>query len=143
MNQQIKSLADEIREKLRDQQPPVAEKDDGQIMDVSPGIQPEADPGCGDPLPLTVDLNPSLQTPKKYTEAQVGRFFEQLEGFQYRGEQKSMIRVDAATMKLLRRLKLVRGVEMNKLIVFALHQLLSRHPWLQTYIQDSLKNPDL
>ncbi|RYY51951.1 MAG: hypothetical protein EOO09_22580 [Chitinophagaceae bacterium] len=143
MNQQIKSLADEIREKLRDQQPPVAESDDGQPMDINSGIQPEADPAHRDPLPPAADLNPSSQTPKKYTEAQVNRFFEQLEGFQYLGEQKSMIRVDAATMKLLRRLKLVRGVEMNKVIVFALHQLLSRHPWLRTYIQDSLKNPDL
>jgi len=143
MNQQIKSLADEIREKLRDQQPPVAEKDDGQTMDVSPEIQQEADQVRGRPSAPAVDLNPLVQAPKKYTEAQVGRFFEQLEGFQYSGEQKSMIRVDAATMKLLRRLKLVRGVEMNKVIVFALHQLLSRHPWLQTYIQDSLKNPDL
>lgn len=143
MNQQIKSLADEIREKLRDQQPPAAEKDDGKTMDVNPEIQPEADLVSSDPLPLAVDLNPVVQAPKKYTDAQVTRFFEQLEGFQYLGEQKSMIRVDAATMKLLRRLKLVRGVEMNKLIVFALHQLLSRHPWLQTYIQDSLKNPDL
>lgn len=140
MNQQIKSLADEIREKLRDQLPPVAEKDDAQT---SPGIQPEADQSGGGSSPPTAELSPSLQAPKKYTEAQVGRFFEQLEGFQYLGEQKSMIRVDAATMKLLRRLKLVRGVEMNKVIVFALHQLLSRHPWLRTYIQDSLKNPDL
>lgn len=142
MSEQIKSLADEIREKLRDQQSPAP----GKNADLPPAADHNI-PAAEVQVTVSAQSSDADQEPltkaKRYTEGQVSKFFEQLEAFNYSGQQKSMIRVDAATMKLLRRLKLVRGIEMNKVIVFALHHLLSRHSWLQTYIQDSLKNPDL
>jgi hypothetical protein len=140
MNEQIKSLADEIREKLRDQQPLML---NDQSLKPDAGIQLGTDQVSDRSGPAAANQEIAMPAAKKYTEAQVSKFFEQLEAFQYAATQKSMIRVDPATMKLLRRLKLVRGVEMNKVIVFALHQLLTKHSWLQIYIQDSLKNPDL
>ncbi|RDC54325.1 hypothetical protein DU508_21630 [Pedobacter chinensis] len=143
MNEQIKSLADEIREKLRANEPPEPEKNVKQSLEPDPGIQLPAAQVSDCSASTSTDQETLMPAAKKYTEGQVNKFFEQLEAFNYSGEQKSMIRVDAGTMKLLRRLKLVRGVEMNKVIVFALHRLLSKHSWLQTYIQDSLKNPDL
>lgn len=130
MSEQIKSLADEIREKLRHEQAANSPPEDAMAS------------VAVDDAPLAV--KPAAIPPgAAYTEAQVNKFFQQLEAFDYSARHKSMIRVDAGTMKLLRRLKLVRGVDMNKFIVFALHQLLARHPWLTSYIQDSLKNPDL
>ena len=139
MSEQIKSLADEIRQKLRAEQPSGTSAQgtggDVPLQAVQSSSGPEANPIVASKQAQPFSIN--------YTEAQVTKFFQQLEGFAYSGEQKSMIRVDARTMKLLRHLKLVRGVEMNKVIVFALHQMLARHPWLVNYIQDSLKNPDL
>nr|WP_121270935.1 hypothetical protein [Pedobacter schmidteae] len=140
MSEQIKSLADEIREKLRGEQVPAQGG-----LDTKGELAPKENTPL---VKVTVDPLASLsgQTSSPapaYTEAQVAKFFQQLEAFPYHGEQKSMIRVDARTMKLLRHLKLVRGIEMNKVIVFALHQLLARHSWLVSYIQDSLKDPDL
>ncbi|MEJ2881047.1 hypothetical protein [Pedobacter sp. GR22-6] len=131
MSEQIKSLADEIREKLRHEQ--AVNSPPEEVVAESVGIENSS-----------LAVKPAaVPADAVYTEAQVSKFFQQLEAFDYSARHKSMIRVDAGTMRLLRRLKLVRGVDMNKFIVFALHQLLARHPWLTSYIQDSLKNPDL
>jgi len=140
MSEQIKSLADEIREKLRGEQASASE-----LVDAK-GLTAPKDNVVSESTELEPAAERSGATPAQvsgYTEAQVSKFFQQIESFNYSGQQKSMIRVDARTMKLLRHLKLVRGIEMNKVIVFALHQLLARHPWLVSYIQDSLKDPDL
>ena len=54
-----------------------------------------------------------------------------------------MIRVDARTLHLLKRMKLTKGIDMNRFIVYALHQYMSQHPWLAKHIQEKLKNSDI
>jgi hypothetical protein len=46
-------------------------------------------------------------------------------------------------MNLLKHMKLATGVDMNRFIVYALHQYLGQHPWLPKHIQEILKNSEL
>ncbi|NGM71643.1 hypothetical protein [Sphingobacterium sp. SGL-16] len=70
-------------------------------------------------------------------------FFNALEEFKLEATEKSMIRVDKRTINLLKRLKLAKGIDMNRFIVYALHQYINQHPWLPKHIQEIIKNTDL
>ena len=47
------------------------------------------------------------------------------------------------TMNLLKRIKLTKGVDMNRFIVYCVHQYIDQHPWLANYINETLKNTAL
>lgn len=122
---EIKSLADQLREQLRK----------GEKQNNSPP-QKEKDPS-----------NP-VKTPKKppksfADEAKAIAFFQSIDEFRIEGTEKSLIRVDKRTMNLLKRIKLAKGVDMNRFIVYALHQYIAQHPWLPGHIQETLKNTEL
>ncbi|MGF7028564.1 hypothetical protein [Sphingobacterium sp. HSC-15S19] len=70
-------------------------------------------------------------------------FFNEMLNFQVELTEKSLIRVDKKTLNLLKRIKLTQGVDMNRFIIYALHQYLSQHPWLSDYINETLKNTEL
>lgn len=52
-------------------------------------------------------------------------------------------RLDVRTVQLLNRLKLASGLDMNRVIAFALHRLLEQHPEIKKFIKSSLENFDL
>lgn len=123
---EIKSLADQLREKLRtgetDQSLPPAKEN--QITDPPAVANPEKPP--------------EISAEERKVEA----FFRAIDDFKLEGTEKSLIRVDRRTMSLLRRIKLAKGVDMNRFIVYALHRCISQHPWLPKHIQETLKNSE-
>lgn len=117
----IKTLADQLRDTLRptDNKVHISEKD-----------------------------NIKLSTTKKHKppneeHKHIVDFFNALDEFKLEATEKSMIRVDKRTINLLKRLKLAKGIDMNRFIVYALHQYINQHPWLPKYIQEIIKNTDL
>ena len=52
-------------------------------------------------------------------------------------------RLDSRTVQLLNRLKLASGLDMNRVIAFALHRLFQQHPEIKKFIKSSLENFEL
>ncbi|WP_343556277.1 hypothetical protein [Sphingobacterium sp.] len=76
-------------------------------------------------------------------ELKADLFFDAILSFQVETTEKSLIRVDKKTMNLLKRIKLTKGVDMNRFIVYCVHQYIAQHPWLANYINETLKNTAL
>lgn len=118
---EIKSLADQLREKLRT----------GETANSSDTV--------AQPAPQTPS-RPKKPPKQAIDQKKADAFFAAIEAFRPELTEKSMIRVDARTLQLLKRMKLAKGVDMNRFIVYALHQYLGQHPWLPEHIQETLKN---
>ncbi|QGN22533.1 hypothetical protein [Elizabethkingia anophelis] len=118
---EIKSLADQLREKLR-----TGEK----------GIL-----GANAPEPPPSKTKKPAKKPSG-DSGKAEAFFRAIDGFKLEGTEKSLIRVDKRTMHLLKRMKLAKGIDMNRFIVFALHSYIQQHPWLPGHIQETLKNSE-
>jgi hypothetical protein len=52
-------------------------------------------------------------------------------------------RLNNRTVQLLNSLKLASGLDMNRVIAFALHQLFEQHPEIKKFIKTSLENFEL
>jgi predicted HicB family RNase H-like nuclease len=122
---EIKSLADQLREQLRTGENPKP-------------ASPKQKDSQGTGTKRTKKAPEPSVDPQK-AEA----FFRAIEEFRIETSEKSMIRVDLRTMNLLKHMKLANGVDMNRFIVYALHQYLGQHPWLPKHIQEILKNSEL
>ncbi|MGB3108280.1 hypothetical protein [Sphingobacterium siyangense] len=118
----IKSLADRLRDQLR-------------TGDAEPNGQPKSKKAP------TTDGKRGKKQPLANQENATA-FFNEMLNFQAVLTEKSLIRVDKRTLNLLKRIKLTHGVDMNRFIVYALHQYLSQHPWLSDYINETLKNTE-
>lgn len=123
---EIKTLADQLREQIR--------SGEGE------SILPEKKDGLVETIVLVKPKRP-LKAVINDTRAAV--FFAGLEAFRLNGTEKSLIRLDSKTMNLLKRIKLAKGIDMNKFIVYSLHQYLDQHPWIAAHIQETLKNSEL
>ncbi len=121
---EIKSLADQLREKLRT----------GETESDRPTAKEKAEPA----LPT----EPRKPPKRSVNDRKVAEFFKAIDAFKLEGAEKSLIRVDSRTMNLLKRIKLAKGVDMNRFIVYALHQYIGQHPWLPKHIQETLKNSE-
>ncbi|WGQ08973.1 hypothetical protein QG516_20890 [Pedobacter gandavensis] len=123
---EIKTLADQLREQIRSGE--------------SESILPEKK----DDLVETIVLaKPKRPLKAVINDAQAAVFFAGLEAFRLNGTEKSLIRLDSKTMNLLKRIKLAKGIDMNRFIVYSLHQYLDQHPWIAAHIQETLKNSEL
>lgn len=122
---EIRSLADQLREKLR-------------TGDTEKPAPPAKQKNAGSPAAATPKKPPKASPEQQKAEA----FFRAIEEFRIETTEKSMIRVDARTLNLLKRMKLAKGIDMNRFIVYALHQYLRQHPWLPGHIQETLKNSE-
>lgn len=118
---EIKSLANQLRESLR-----ATETEENQ-MDKQEDVK--------------VNLKKKAQ--RETEEHIINTFFKAIDDFKLEATEKSMIRVDSRTINLLKRMKLAKGIDMNRFIVYALHQYISQHPWLAKHIQETLKNSDV
>jgi len=119
---EIKTLADQLREELRS------------VDDVSKKKE-QSSPKSANTRKTNKELSPD--------QHKVEEFFKAIQEFKLETTEKSMIRIDARTINLLKRMKLAKGIDMNRFIVYSLHQYLNQHPWLPKHIQEILKNPDL
>lgn len=136
MTEKIKSLADQIREQIRNETAGTTES--AQLPDTDPGSSELEQDNKKKKKSGTIKAVSSV-----HTDAEILLFFSALDNFTYKGSQKSLIRVDTKTMNLLKRLKLAKGIDMNKFIVYSLHWFISQHPWLPSHIQETLKNSDI
>lgn len=119
---EIKSLADKLRNELRNVE--------------SEKIQPVKNTD-------TEHTERKKQKKQSTDQQKADLFFEAILSFQVETTEKSLIRVDSKTMNLLKRIKLTKGVDMNRFIVYCVHQYLGQHPWLTNYINEILKNTAL
>ncbi|MEI2273590.1 hypothetical protein OHD16_15685 [Sphingobacterium sp. ML3W] len=119
---EIKSLANKLRDQLR-----TGEADPKNLPKIK--RDPPGPDKSQKQLPLPSQVNAAT-------------FFNGILNFQVELTEKSLIRVDKRTLNLLKRIKLTHGVDMNRFIVYALHQYLSQHPWLSDYINQTLKNTE-
>lgn len=119
----IKSLADELREKIRSQ-------------DVKNTLTPER---------VEEDIVEKAKRPRSFNAAdkEISALFNALDGYELCGSDKMLIRLDTRTTNLLKQLKLAKGIDMNKFIAYSLNNFLEQHPWLSSYIKETLKNTDL
>ena len=122
---EIKSLADQLRESLR----------------ATETLEKQMDKQEKEDVPVKANLKKKAQ--KETDEHKINTFFKAIDEFKLEATEKSMIRVDARTINLLKRMKLAKGIDMNRFIVYALHQYISQHPWLAKHIQETLKNSDV
>lgn len=122
---EIKSLADQLREKLR-----TGETDNSLSTAKNK-----------DPLP-PIEKKPKKPPKPSPDGERANAFFQSIGEFRIEGTEKSLIRVDKRTMNLLKRIKLAKGVDMNRFIVYCLHQYIAQHPWLPGHIHETLKNTE-
>lgn len=120
----IRSLADELREKIRSQ--------DTEITAAPPDPKTQKTTGAVKRSPIS-----------KTGEKEIAAFFTAIEAYQLNGTEKMLIRLDTRTTNLLKQLKLAKGIDMNKFIAYSLQAFLEQHPWLSPYIKETLKNTDL
>lgn len=116
----IKSLADELREQIRSQ-------------DTENVVTPKEN------LPEKTKNPSSL----KAIDKEITSLFTALDAYELCGSDKMLIRLDTRTTNLLKQLKLAKGIDMNKFIAYSLQIFLEQHPWLSSYIKETLKNTDL
>ena len=118
---QIKSLADELRETI---------KKDGQ--------------GRQDVKELSKAKKPSSEKKvKTSTNVELKLLFDKILAFELAGKEKLLIRLDDRTVFLLKQLKIAKAIDMNKLIAYSLQDFLSRHPELILYIKENIKTIEL
>lgn len=116
----IKSLADELREKIRAQ-------------DTENVVTPKENPPD----------KPKKLSSIKANDKEITSLFNALDVYELCGSDKMLIRLDTRTTNLLKQLKLAKGIDMNKFIAYSLQVFLEQHPWLSSYIKETLKNTDL
>ncbi|MFD2966259.1 hypothetical protein [Sphingobacterium bambusae] len=122
----IRSLADQLRDELKAKEQPEKEI----TKEISEGAE-----ASKPKVAKKVKADPH--------EKQAEAFFKAIEDFKPEYSEKSMIRLDARTVNLLKRIKLAKNIDMNRFIVYSLHRYLEQHPWLAEHIQETIKNTEL
>lgn len=117
----IRSIADELREKIRAESGSPPAPDPPEIPEKSAEVS-QGKPGSD-----------------KTDQEEIHRLFDELSAFRMEGTQKIMIRLDPESMKLLKQLKFTRDIDMTKVIVFAFSKFLQQHPWLHSHVKELLK----
>ena len=74
----------------------------------------------------------------------IPQVIEQLRDFDINGN-KTLVhaRFDPQTAQLLHHFKMATGIEVTRLICYAVRQLLDKHPEIRTIVREHLKNIDL
>lgn len=118
----IKTLADELRERIKN--------------DVKPEPSGHSGPSVGrkakQKMVRPKALHPSLE-----------ELFGAILAYDLNGREKLLIRLDDRTIFLLKQLKIAKSIDMNKLIAFSLQYFLDQHPELIQYIKENIKTIEL
>ena len=126
----IRSLADELREKMRHQ--PEAE-------------QPETEKQ-NQPNPNNQNKpvkKKAGKPPPEEPSAELETLFAELSDYELTGNEKLLIRLDSRTVFMLKQLKVTKGIDMNKLIAYSLDTFFKERPELINYIKASLQTIEL
>ena len=126
----IRSLADELREKMRQQ----------------PGIEePEAKKES--PLKANNKDTPvkkkAGKPPPERPAAELETLFAELTTYELTGNEKLLIRLDGRMVFMLKQLKVTKSIDMNKLIAYSLDTFFKERPELINYIKASLQTIEL
>ncbi|MGE6221169.1 hypothetical protein ACQKCH_15180 [Nubsella zeaxanthinifaciens] len=118
----IKSLADELREKIKnnDERKPAGV--------TAQSVEGRAKQKKNRPKVV----NPSLE-----------ELLETILSYELNGKEKLLIRLDDRTIFLLKQLKIAKSIDMNKLIAFSVQYFLGQHPELIQYIKENIKTIEL
>jgi len=81
--------------------------------------------------------------PEKKSDAALELLFAQILAHELTGKEKLLIRLDDKTVFLLKQLKVIKGIDMNKLISFCLQIFLREHPELIQIIKENIKTIEL
>ncbi len=127
----IRSLADELREKMR-QQPPGTESPETE----SPGTANE----INGPKPIKKKAG---KPPPEKQPAGLETLLAELTAYELGGNEKLLIRLDGRTVFMLKQLKVTNGIDMNKLIAYSLDTFFKERPELINYIKASLQTIEL
>jgi len=126
----IRSMADELREKMRQQ-------GSGTDEAIAPSkseaeVQAEQRPG-----------KKKQGKPPPQQTAELETLFSELTAYELSGNEKLLIRLDSRTVFLLKQLKVTKGVDMNKLIAYSLEAFFKERPQLVNYIKATLQTIEL
>lgn len=93
----------------------------------------------------TSNVNPALikESKKNEVDESLSDLFEKIHNYRFDGTEKMPVRLDTRTVFMLKQLKIIQGIDMNKLIAFSVQDLLKRHPKLTTYIKEKIKTIEL
>lgn len=125
----IRSLADELREKMR-QGTAGADAPEATTAPKTPDETKPVKKKAGKPPP-------EKQAPELET------LLADLTAYELAGNEKLLIRLDSRTVFMLKQLKVAKGIDMNKLIAYSLDTFLKERPELINYIKASLQNIEL
>lgn len=126
----IRSLADELREKMRQQ--PGAEKPEPE--------KPTQAQVTSQDKPLK---KKSGKPPPEKPPTELETVFAELTAYELTGNEKLLIRLDGRTVFMLKQLKVTKGIDMNKLIAYSLDAFFKERPELINYIKSSLQTIEL
>jgi hypothetical protein len=127
----IRSLADELREKMR-QQVPGADNEESESLEAAQDAngQKPVKKKVGKPPPEK--QSPGLET-----------LLAELTAYELTGNEKLLIRLDGRTVFMLKQLKVTKSIDMNKLIAYSLDTFFKERPELINYIKTSLQTIEL
>jgi hypothetical protein len=120
---EIKTLADQLRASLKN----------GSLK------QPEV---VKLPVPAKNKGKPDLIRDEVFPES-LSVLFQNIESFEHNGMEKLPIRLDEKTAYLLKQLKIIKGIDMTKMIAFSLNSFFKAHPELVEYIKQNIKTIEL
>ncbi|MFB0496046.1 hypothetical protein ABID99_002283 [Mucilaginibacter sp. OAE612] len=126
----IRSLADELREKMR-QQPGIEE----------PETEKQSQPNANNqdkPVKKKAGKPPPEKPP-----VELETLFAELTAYELTGNEKLLIRLDGRTVFMLKQLKVTKSIDMNKLIAYSLDSFFKERPELINYIKASLQTIEL
>ena len=126
----IRSLADELREKMRQQPESEKETSDNQTTSVVPDQNKPIKKKAGKPPP------PQLST-------DLESLFAELNAYELTGNEKLLIRLESRTVFMLKQLKVTKSIDMNKLIAYSVDAFFKERPELINYIKASLQTIEL
>ncbi|MXV52014.1 hypothetical protein GS399_13615 [Pedobacter sp. HMF7647] len=126
----IRSLADELREKMR-QQPGIEEPETAKQS------QPNAN---NQDKPVRKKAG---KPPPEKPSVELEILFAELTAYELTGNEKLLIRLDGRTVFMLKQLKVTKSIDMNKLIAYSLDSFFKERPELINYIKASLQTIEL
>jgi hypothetical protein len=127
----IRSLADELREKMRQQN---NETENG---------QPEASPLEQDRTSPQPPKKKAGKPPPAKASSTLENLLTELFEYELTGNEKLLIRLESRTVFMLKQLKVTKGIDMNKLIAYSLDVFFKERPELINYIKTSLQTIEL
>jgi hypothetical protein len=128
----IRSLADELREKMRQEASGEQQEDKPAEQEVK---KPEKE--------RNDTKGKAGKPPPENSFASLEILFTRLSAFELTGNEKLLIRLDNRTVFLLKQLKIAKSIDMNKLIAYSVDIFFKERPELIEFIKSTLQTIDL